>query len=457
VTKTTKWLALALAPLIVACEPGHGTSHAQDLAMELPNDLAVAKGDDLASSSNDMANASTDGGMSPDMSPVPHPIIYTSNRNLDGTDTVSTNQVNNIWGINYDGNGSLPLTQTPPASSSTSLVSMQPRWSPDGSKILFDSPLALPSPSPMPSVSPNPRNIWVMNADGSSPRPLTSLTTASAGDASWSPDGTKIAFGSARALDGSDATNPASNVWVMDATGASPSPVTHLTAAGIFTGGTEWSPDGTRIRYYSSRATNGSDANAPAVNPSVWLITPQGTGDTVVAPILIGANDQPWSADSQQVAYTNYNAGPGTPANIYVGDGTNPPTNLTPSAVVWSFAPVWSSTNKIAFLSNRALNGTDTTIPAFNIWVMDANGTNATALTNHTTGSGLGHVGQGISGAVWSSDGSKIVYQSGGALDGGDGSNTEANLWSVNADGSGAHPVTQLTTSGSCSSPNARP
>src|SRR5260370_24702794 len=78
-------------------------------------------------------------------------------------------------------------------------------------------------------------NVWVVNADGSGTTPLTKLTANNAD--SFGPvrstDGTKIAFNSSRALDGSDAANSnvTFNIWVMNADGSGAIPLTKLTAS----------------------------------------------------------------------------------------------------------------------------------------------------------------------------------------------------------------------------------
>jgi Tol biopolymer transport system component len=75
-----------------------------------------------------------------------------------------------------------------------------------------------------------------MNADGSVAIPLTKLTAGGVQtiNPEWSPAGTKILFTSERALDGSDAVNTNSifNIWVMDADGSSASALTKLSAPG---------------------------------------------------------------------------------------------------------------------------------------------------------------------------------------------------------------------------------
>src|SRR4029077_4871609 len=79
----------------------------------------------------------------PPPTPTPPPaaaakaIIFTSNRALDGTDSTTLNQPSNIWGLNSDGPGRAPLTNlsdTAFAADSDDAV-----FSPDGTKIAFSS------------------------------------------------------------------------------------------------------------------------------------------------------------------------------------------------------------------------------------------------------------------------------------------------------------------------------
>lgn len=75
----------------------------------------------------------------------------------------------------------------------------QPRWSPDGRKLVFVS------------RRDGNREVYVINADGSAQRNLTRNPVADS-DPAWSPDGRKIAFFSTR--DGETA------IYVMNADGS---------------------------------------------------------------------------------------------------------------------------------------------------------------------------------------------------------------------------------------------
>src|SRR5205823_5669879 len=90
--------------------------------------------------------------------------------------------------------------------------------------------------------------IYTMDADGSH---QTRLTNHSARDLfpSWSPDGTKIAFQSDRdKFGGVQESQP--NIFVMDADGSN---VTQLTTSGNALQ-PDWSPDGTKIAYITNDA-----------------------------------------------------------------------------------------------------------------------------------------------------------------------------------------------------------
>jgi Tol biopolymer transport system component len=106
-----------------------------------------------------------------------------------------------IFTMSPDGSGLTKVFDIPGAFDSA------PAWSPDGSRIAFESDMDGDS------------EIYVMNADGSDVRQLTNNTIHDEGLA-WSPDGTRIAFTS-----GLDNLN--GDIWVMNADGSDPIQLTN--------------------------------------------------------------------------------------------------------------------------------------------------------------------------------------------------------------------------------------
>jgi Tol biopolymer transport system component len=332
-------------------------------------------------------------------SPDASRIAFESLQALDGSDAVAPSFIFNIWTMKSDGTGATPLTKLTASGAS----SLSPIWSPDGTKILFTSARALDGSDTRNANGTS--NVWVMSADGSGARALTTLTANGAAglliSASWSPSGGQIVFSSARALDGSDAANPNSvvNIWVMNADGTGAKPLTLLTSGGIACFNPVWSPDGAKLAFASNRALDGSDALLNALN--IWVI----------------------NAD---------------------GSGAMPLTRLTATGVVNS-EPDWSPNGrKIAFLSSRAVDGSDAINPADNLWVVNSDGSGAMPFTRLTA-----TIANSFD-AGWSADGSQLAFTSQRALDGSDTANTNQtqNIWLINSDGTNAKPLTQLTAFG---------
>jgi Tol biopolymer transport system component len=91
----------------------------------------------------------------------------------------SVEQPRGSWAVhvgNADGTGDIALTDP-------EIVAGGPAWSPDGRKIAFDAMLG------------RLRQIFIMDADGSHKRRITSNSSWSCEHSSWSPDGKRLAFG----------------------------------------------------------------------------------------------------------------------------------------------------------------------------------------------------------------------------------------------------------------------
>ena len=153
--------------------------------------------------------------------------------------------------------------------------------------------------------------IWVVDASGDTPpRNLTGHLAGSQFQPSWSPVGTRIAYASDQ-----DGDN---DIWVMNADGTGHR---NLTTGNITVDGRSladskeeqpaWSPDGTRIVYVSDRGGGDND---------VWVMNADGTGHRVLHDNNGPESKPEWSPDGSRIIFVHNTGRPGTDDDIWTMD-----------------------------------------------------------------------------------------------------------------------------------------
>jgi Tol biopolymer transport system component len=212
------------------------------------------------------------------------------------------------------------------------------------------------------------QEIYTMNAaDGSN---LTRLTDSPADDSnpSWSPDGTQIAFNSNR--DSTEQENfQNQEIYVMNAADGS-NPI-RLTNNPAWDSLARWSPDGTKLAFYSERDVRGDIYVMNAADGSNQTrLTYSSTWDSFPS----------WSLDGTKIAFDTNRDGN---QEIYVmnaADGSNQ-TRFTYNDVQDTGSSWSPNGTKIAFASDKDGNP--------EIYLMNAaDGSEQTRLTNNTAAEG---------------------------------------------------------------------
>ncbi len=231
-------------------------------------------------------------------------------------------------------------------SSSTYSV-IYPTYSPDGSRIAFES-------------NKNGKwDIYVANIDGSR---LTNITHNVADNImpAWSPDGRYIAFIST--WDGG------SNVYIMPGNGGDVQQLT-FDSANVVNASPVWSPDSQELAYSSDRT--GDDEvfiHNIGGNTDINLTNTTSTGEFLPS----------WSPDGQRIAFTRTGDG-NTDIFVVKVDGTGLTRLTTNPAIDWM--PVWSPDGqRIAFVSLRDGNFLDVNSGG-ELFIMNADGSAQTRIT----------------------------------------------------------------------------
>ncbi len=157
-------------------------------------------------------------------------------------------------------------------------LSVRPRWSPSGDKILFWSDRS------------GTKEIYTMNADGSD---VVRLTDGGDGyhEADWSPNGARIVF--------RRVTGDGGDIWTMNADGSSPAV---LYAGARMDSDPRWSPDGSRIAFVRMVPRH----QGTGVTTEICVINADGSNLVRLTHDDGGDWAPAWSPDGSKVAFFGF-------------------------------------------------------------------------------------------------------------------------------------------------------
>jgi TolB protein len=227
-----------------------------------------------------------------------------------------------------------------------------PCWSPDGSLIIFDDVVDYENFE---------GRIYVIDANGGRPIPITEGKTPYAFDPCWSPDMSRIAFGAKNPYDYFDD----SALFTMDF----PDGELELLKQGS-NEGTErfsqlaWSPDGTMLLYYyyRERDTSGFWDSIKELR----IISPDGGNRSTLFTI---SDPQPsWSPDSTEIAYSSRGPDQYEYDDIFIYSLSDGSKKRVTDSIYNAETPAWSPDGKRIAYANKIDENAD-----YDIWIVELN------------------------------------------------------------------------------------
>ena len=278
-------------------------------------------------------------------------ILFTTDLRSDGQlDRAHTE----LFSMNSDGTEVVNLTNSP------SDYDDFGDWSPDGSKIVFHRQ----GSSFRAFANPN-FEIWVMNADGTGQKRLTTSQLTTDRLPSWSPDGNMIVFSSNRSDPKPQTCGSSCNfdLFVMSSDGTNVQQLTNSAERENFP---KYSPDGTKIAFH--KRVGGHFA--------ILTINSDGTNVQQVSPSNIDAGSPDWSPDGTKIAFDTRGCSSCVEHDLYVMDADG--SNVTPLTAGFgrNWKPSWSPDGTMIAFSHSEPGSA-----IRDIYTIHADGTGTTNLT----------------------------------------------------------------------------